>query len=322
MTLSLRLPNSTIPTSRLGFGCAYLTGGLELRASRRLVDTALDAGYRHFDTAPLYGIGTAEDVLGAALMHRRSDVTIATKVGISRPVLTVKTQIVRYISRPLRRYVRAIYQRVSTNDGGEEIRNFSVGFVEASLQESFRRLRTDRVDLLLLHEIELEDITEELLTFLDKGRQGGAIGAIGIASNRQRISRIVGAHDAFFDVLQYSWSVFEPEDEAWSAIRRHVTHRALMNALDAIGHAISNDRTLSRQLSDIVGQDLADRAILSKILLGAAVARNRDGIVLVGARQAGHIQANAELIENNTFVEAGQQLVKCMPLIVKSLPTP
>ena len=50
--MSVILPNSKIVTSPLGFGCAYLIGGLRKRANCRLVDIAFDLGYRHFDVAP------------------------------------------------------------------------------------------------------------------------------------------------------------------------------------------------------------------------------------------------------------------------------
>jgi len=49
---------------RLIFGCGHLTGGASQRDAARLVRRAREAGIGQFDTAPSYGIGTAEDAIG------------------------------------------------------------------------------------------------------------------------------------------------------------------------------------------------------------------------------------------------------------------
>ena len=51
-------------TQRLVLGCGHLTGGASTAESRRLLEHAKDGGIGHFDPAPSYGIGTAEDVVG------------------------------------------------------------------------------------------------------------------------------------------------------------------------------------------------------------------------------------------------------------------
>ena len=51
---------------RIGFGCSHITGGFEARANLRLLRLAYDHGIRHFDTAPMYGHGTSEEVLATA----------------------------------------------------------------------------------------------------------------------------------------------------------------------------------------------------------------------------------------------------------------
>ena len=58
-------------TDRLGFGCGRLRAGLEERNSRRLIEAALERGIRYFDTAPSYGDGASERVLGLGLREVR-----------------------------------------------------------------------------------------------------------------------------------------------------------------------------------------------------------------------------------------------------------
>ncbi|MDQ6777489.1 MAG: aldo/keto reductase, partial [Actinomycetota bacterium] len=79
----LTLPGTAITTSRLGFGCAELYREPSSAQRRRLLDSAHHAGIRHFDVAPMYGLGVAERELGAFASQRRDQVVIATKFGIS-----------------------------------------------------------------------------------------------------------------------------------------------------------------------------------------------------------------------------------------------
>ena len=67
----LRLGGTGIETSALGFGCADLLREPSSRGRRRLLDAALDAGIRHFDVAPMYGLGLAEGELGRFALGRR-----------------------------------------------------------------------------------------------------------------------------------------------------------------------------------------------------------------------------------------------------------
>lgn len=63
------LPNGLLSTSQVGVGCAYLTEGFGMEEAR-VIDAAYEAGARHFDVAPQYGMGTAEKVLGFALREK------------------------------------------------------------------------------------------------------------------------------------------------------------------------------------------------------------------------------------------------------------
>ena len=109
--------------TRIGLGCMALTG-LYGRVSRdqaeATVKTALSKGFRLFDTAPLYGDGANEELLGA-LLARESDVCIATKFGL-------------YSGRD-----------------GKTIRDSSPSLIRRSVEDSLRRLRRERIDLLLQH---------------------------------------------------------------------------------------------------------------------------------------------------------------------------
>ena len=71
--------------AKLGFGTSQLMGRIGRRQSLRLMESAFAAGIRHFDTAPLYGLGAAEAMVGKFAANKRADITIATKFGICPP---------------------------------------------------------------------------------------------------------------------------------------------------------------------------------------------------------------------------------------------
>ena len=83
MLRTLTFPDSELETTVLGFGCAHLYGVPRSAERLRLLDAAHDAGIRHFDVAPMYGLGLAERELGRFIRHRRDAVVVATKFGIA-----------------------------------------------------------------------------------------------------------------------------------------------------------------------------------------------------------------------------------------------
>src|SRR5688572_22890318 len=68
---------------RVGFGCVALTTLAGPRASRDLLEGVFELGLRHFDTAPVYGQGYSERLLGEFLRGKRDQVSVATKFGLS-----------------------------------------------------------------------------------------------------------------------------------------------------------------------------------------------------------------------------------------------
>lgn len=306
------LPGSSFSTSSIGFGCASLSAGSSRRDSINLVHAALDAGIRHFDVAPPYGMGTAEDVLGEALKHRRNDVTIATKVGFSRPRHAWAVMYMRSIAAPLRKLVPHLTRRV----GASAYRSlttrpkFDSAFVQSSLTESLRRLRTNHIDLLLLHEVTVDDLTTDLLECLDKLRRHGVVRCLGTGTSYENTLAIRNGYPGFFDAWQYSWSVLDTNQQP--PVDFTVTHRAIQRAFAPLRDWLRSDARISRRVSDAIGIDLTAEQSLGYVLLGAAIAHNPGGITLVASRQKSRIAANAGLLSDRTFVAAGQRLIAAM----------
>jgi D-threo-aldose 1-dehydrogenase len=189
----IKLANSNVAVGRLGFGVARLYGGAEARVSAGLIEAALVAGVRHFDTAPLYGHGQSENVLGAALAGV-PDVTITTKIGVARPEGRPSWRAVAYrrYARPLLAHAPALKAALLRRSSPAEEAAGALATrrilrrdeIERGLEESLRRLRRSYVDLYLVHEPDQFVIDEALDTaFADLKRQG-LIRAYGLAFGR------------------------------------------------------------------------------------------------------------------------------------------
>lgn len=273
-------------TGRIGFGCAYVTGGFEKRRNLKLLRSAFDSGIRHFDTAPMYGHGTSENVLGEAFKHLRSHISVTTKVGISRPNFPLKTKLLRAIATPVREYfprfsqrsAAAIYRRDAVS------RNFSVSSVRRSVEDSLSRLSTDYVDVLLLHEARLTDISEELLNTLAALKSEGKIVWTGIGSSVEDISSIDTAYPDFFDVYQRTWSILKT-NEALHPNKAIIYHRSIMDALTPLREKLASDPSFARYMRTAAGVDASAADDLAKALLSASIFVNPDGITLFGTRR-------------------------------------
>jgi L-galactose dehydrogenase len=139
------LGKTGVSVSKIGFGGSPLGNVFKTispAGDSMLIDRAIDKGINFFDVSPYYGLGLAEQRLGAALRPHRQRIVLATKCG-------------RY--------------------GADEF-DFSRAGITARLETSLRRLRTDLVDLLQVHDIEFSDIDqlleETLPTLAELKRQG------------------------------------------------------------------------------------------------------------------------------------------------------
>ena len=139
--------------SVLGLGCSHL--GAQRGRTRaelvRLLEHAVDRGVTFFDTADIYMAGESERLLGEVLASHRGRVVVATKVGLSSRL----PQAVVAHARP---YLRSLMRRATT--GGGVLRrvrgwfrrgDYSASYLRAAVDASLTRLRTDRIDLLQLH---------------------------------------------------------------------------------------------------------------------------------------------------------------------------
>jgi hypothetical protein len=167
---------------RIGLGCGRLTGGWESNNSERLLETALACGIRYFDTAPYYGGGDSERLVGKVLQGFGQAATVCTKVGLYPKPASAKARARSALVAGLRTFLpdfalQRLKRRaptVSVSAGPRTYGSFDPASMHASLERSLQALRRNQVEALLLHEPGPSDPTpaaaEMLASFVKQGK--------------------------------------------------------------------------------------------------------------------------------------------------------
>ncbi|MDQ3343866.1 MAG: aldo/keto reductase [Actinomycetota bacterium] len=187
----------SLTVSAVGLGCNNFGGRIGAARTHEVVAAALDAGITLFDTADIYGGTHSEELLGQALGDRRDEAVIASKFGADAPEHGLS--------------------------GGA-----GAAYVRQAVDDSLRRLGTDRIDLYQLHTPDDATPITETLEALDGLVQAGKVREVG-CSNFDA-AQIDEAHKAAADrgvtafvSVQNRYSVLhrEPEQGVIQACRRH-----------------------------------------------------------------------------------------------------
>lgn len=311
----IALGTSGRQTTRLGFGGSSLMGALGRRDSLALLEAAFDAGIRHFDVAPLYGYGEAESCLGEFLQRHRAEVTVTTKYGIPPAKNSALIGLARKVAGPIVRTLPALKKRLSAAASAATRNPQKTSFTAAQAQASFERslaaLRTDRIDVWLLHEVEAQDLQDDgLLRFLEDQVRQGTIGTFGIGSDGGKVAALLAQRPAYCRTLQYEWSVLDapipPLDSPSEPFRIH--HRALTENFRALHAALTQRRELSQRWSQAVSADLGNPDILAHLMLKASLVINPASVILFSSKKPRHIQANVHVAGDATLEAPARRL--------------
>ena len=175
----------SLEVSVVGLGCNNFGWRIDADASTAAVNAALDAGINFFDTADIYGAGQSEEFLGRALGPRRGEALIATKFGMKMD---------------------------------EQRRGARPEYVRQAVEDSLRRLGTDRIDLYQLHQPDAEVPIAETLDALDGLVRAGKVREIGCSNfsgDQLRAAKAaVREGGARFVSVQNQYSLVNREPEA------------------------------------------------------------------------------------------------------------
>lgn len=197
--------------SVLGFGCSSMLGRSGKRESLRALGAAWDAGITLYDTARSYGYGESEALLGEFLGGRRHQAVISTKFGI----LPVRPPLWKRAVKPAARAVVGIVPslRATVRKGaGQQFSDshFSVKELEASIETSLRKLKTDYIDLFFLHSPPASVLKQnDLLAAMERLLATGKVRAAGISGDSEVIDATIERQPAPLRVLQFPCNLLD-----------------------------------------------------------------------------------------------------------------
>ena len=153
----VKIAGTEINSSRIGLGTwamgGWLWGGSDRKECVRTIYKAFDNGVNLIDTAPIYGFGLSEEIVGEAVSESgmRDELVVATKAGLE-------------------------WER------GGIFRNSLPGRIRKEVDDSLRRLRTDRIDLYQIHWPDPLTPVEETAGVMAELLEGGKIRAVGVSN--------------------------------------------------------------------------------------------------------------------------------------------
>lgn len=169
------------PVSRVALGTwaigGWMWGGPDDDNAVRTIHKALDEGVTLIDTAPVYGFGHSEEIVGRALSEKPHKAYIATKLG-----LNWKDEKVFRDSRPAR--------------------------IRQEVEDSLRRLRVERIDLEQIHWPDPQTPIDDSARELEKLHKEGKIGALGV-SNYSPEQMDIFRQVAPLATIQSPYNIFE-----------------------------------------------------------------------------------------------------------------
>jgi len=189
--------NTDLDVSLLGLGTAELGfSQASLSTVDRVLHEASDAGINVIDTAAMYG--NAEESLGRTLIGRREQFHLFTKCGRHLPRL-------RGIRRSLRKIRRVVGEVL-----GEPSYEWHPTTLQANIENSLRRLRTDRIELMQLHSCSREILQRgDAITALQKAKQAGKVRYIGYSGDGD--DALWAVRSGCFDAIQLSVNVADQQ---------------------------------------------------------------------------------------------------------------
>lgn len=298
-------------TTRLGFGCGSVMGVLGRTDSLAMLESAFDAGIRHFDVAPAYGYGEAEGCMGEFLARHAGEFTVATKFGIPASSGRSLKGIARKIARPLLKSMPGLKKSlpgvaVAVAHSDTHVRGpnpiFSAEKARTSIEKSLAALKVDNIDILLLHEARAMDLNDDgMLRLFEDFVAAGTIGAFGVGSEGSKIPALLEKKPAYCHVLQYEWSVLDAMIPASESFRLH--HRSLTQHFRSLHEALTEDPLRRRRWSEHCGADISDAATLASLMLKAAMLCNPQSVVLFSSKRLGNVAKNARLVDDHSLDE-------------------
>ena len=257
------LGRTKLAVTQLGFGAAER--GLPDEApydaqAGRVLNAALNAGINLFDTAPDYGASEAR--IGQYLSHRRDEFFLATKCGCN---------------------IDEEGQRL------EPSHLWTAERVRTNIDQSLRRLKTDCVDLLQMHNPTLEEVERGgLIEVLEEIRRAGKTRFIGVSSTEPQLAAFV--ESGAFDAFQIPYSALERQHETMIQQAADAGAGIIIRGGISLGHRANEERQAKWERAGL--DALTGGMSRHEFVLRFTLAHPACHTTIVGTTNLAHLQAN------------------------------
>jgi len=182
-----KLRDSNSKLSRLALGCWKYDddwGYIFERKMIKILQKAIERGITLFDTAPIYGLGRSEEILGKALKKKRKNVLISTKVGL--------------VWKKEKRIIK--------------VRDCSPANIKKEIDASLKRLKTDYIDFYLIHWLDSNTPIEDILLTMENLKKSGKILYIGFCNCSLNLLKKILKYKKI-DAIQVPYSLIDRKIE-------------------------------------------------------------------------------------------------------------
>jgi aryl-alcohol dehydrogenase-like predicted oxidoreductase len=303
--------------SALGFGCSGVMGRVGRSDSLRALEAATEAGINFFDTARSYGYGESEGLLGEFLQGQRESAIVCTKFGI-QPVVSGgwKQRIKPLAQTAIKLFpgLRGLVRR-QVHQSASPVQ-FSADLLRSSLETSLRELRTEYVDMLLLH--------GALVETLDDAELFDCLASL-VAEGKVRMAGVSGEHDVIFETSQKCIYGVKTTQFAMDPLHLHLVEQLkkskpenmFMVANHPFGGAEGVRLATEKVRSIAVGPSLPaslrerlnlnDPQLLPEIIFGSILEQSGISAVIASMLRTEHIHTNVSAMDSTRFT--GEELI-------------
>lgn len=298
--------------SHIGFGCASLGSRVDPKHGLVALAQAFEKGVNWFDLAPSYGDGQAEVIFASFAQGRRDRVHICTKCGIAPAAVGSLAAILRPVARRAVRLFPSLRQAVAQARPAPMRLRLTATLVHLSLEASLKRLKTDYVDVLALHDPDDRDFADEgvaraMADILQSGK-ARAIGVAGTTENSLSALRcgLPVRHLQFADA---------PQVENLKRVKAAIG--ASSSSLNLVTHSVFGHGAVlpprdapdgpQQQLARLLGEDggvYDPSKALNAAALRYALAANLNGVVLLSMFSSEHLRFNLQYAKHSDNADA------------------
>lgn len=289
-----RFGKTDLKPSAIGFGCSRIASATASHSRKDAIaamEAAFERGINFYDTADIYGQGDSERLIARVFAKRRSKLIICSKAGFSMGATQSIVRFIKPFAKVVLNRVRATRSAAVQMRARQQQQCFEPGYIQRQIESSLRRLRTDYLDVFLLHSPPAQVIKDDaLFETLDRLKSRGMLRHYGVACGSLE-DALIAAKRSDVACLQVpvslmNWSEAETVLRATrqadiAVVAREPFAGGAVFAHEALRRAAANDRTRT----------------LAQAALQFCLGLDGVGVVLGGMNTPAHVLENLDAVD-------------------------